>query len=199
MLFYAFAGCEKKDLSENQDSLRPVYDIADFEYVMYSDIINDIFDDTFDSNSVIIIKKETQNNVFPIYNNQEYLDYLQNEFTGLDNTCIEDFLKQNEKEYYFADKFPVNEHTIKIISQEEITSFFNNSSDDDNSWESFCEAYPNSFGYFSFTRIGFNSGFDQAIVGMDHFSENPKLKVYLIYLQKNEDNNWEISKVLNSD
>lgn len=145
---------------EEADSIQPE------EYQVYSTIIDYLINDYYDYLNIrmVVITKFTNIEYYKrvILNSH---DYLYEKIPGVDIETIQDFRERNQKRNYLRRKFKKLYKEYKLISEEELETIF---SVGVYGWNEFNKKHPGSYGYFSFSRVGFNSEKDQALVCVSH-------------------------------
>jgi len=87
---------------------------------------------------------------------QESIQHIKDELVSLDNDTLDDFQSQNKKQYLLKDYLPPNTDYV-LLSNTEVQSFFTD-------WVIFSANHPNTHTITSFSRVGLNSSFTQALV-----------------------------------
>ncbi len=118
---------------------------------------------------------------------EETIQYIKDEAPGVKDDTLADFRENNNQSYFLKDYLPANPDYV-FLSDAEVEQFYND-------WESFSNQHPNVHVINSFSRVGFNSTFTQAIVLI-----GSKAKVFdapfeytgdeLIYIFKRIGNRW---------
>jgi hypothetical protein len=87
---------------------------------------------------------------------EETVQYIKGEAPGIKDDSLADFQENNSQSYPLKDYLPTNTNYV-FVGDREVEQFYND-------WEAFSKQHPNAHVINSFSRIGFNSTFTQAIV-----------------------------------
>jgi len=123
------------------------------------------------------------------------LEYMKKIF-GLEQNdeILSDYYKKNEQPYPLERKF--NFQTDYILVSDTVNEIFNKDNrswESDLSWKEFYEMYPGAYGITEFSRVGFNSEKNKALVEMGNTSGPLAGWGYLVLLEK-KNNSWIIQK-----
>lgn len=99
----------------------------------------------------------------------------------LDPTLIDDFNRKNKRSHRLEEKFSVPLNVV-LISKQEIDEIFNKAG-----WEEFYRRYPDSGGYVTVSRVGFNKARTRAFHYVGSYSAEMVGDNYLFLLTKSED------------
>jgi len=134
-----------------------------------------------------------------IINNAEALTTnrrLINDFTNTDliNLLVKDYSIRNKNKYHMPDKIPIKNTEIQFISNTELNTIFNHGII--KGWKLFYKKYPNSLGFISFSKVGFNNNKTNAIIYVE-FEFGSKAATYDYYFLSKKNNKWDIVKEFN--
>ena len=121
---------------------------------------------------------------------------LINSFTNPDlmDLLLNDYSIRNNNKYHIPDKIPIKNTKIQFISNTELNTIFSHGII--KGWKLFHEKYPNSFGFISFSKVGFNNDKTNAIVYVE-FEFGSKAATYDYYILSKKNNKWVIVKKFN--
>lgn len=124
-----------------------------------------------------------------------YLAYWRGELKSVSQAALDDiandFKTANTEDYHLSELL---DSGCKFLSQEEFKKNFDAASQKD--WDVIHATYPNIFGYLIFSRIGFNSEMNQALVYTAQYCGFTCGLGNLIFLVK-EGDTWRIEKDVN--
>jgi hypothetical protein len=103
-----------------------------------------------------------------------------------DSLMLTDYLEKNNSSYYLSGSLMIN--PVQLISPLELNCLFNYQ---DYFWEKYYQKYPESNGYFSFSRPGFNPEGNEAIIEYGWYAGNLAAEGYLVILEKTG-SSWKI-------
>jgi hypothetical protein len=106
----------------------------------------------------VLILEETSTNIGSD-DPQETTDYVKSGLKGISNETIENYLARNPERTKLSTEMDLGVE-YKLLSAEELKKISSQS----NWGEVLSEAYPGSFGYTVFSRVGFNNKLDQALI-----------------------------------
>lgn len=135
-------------------------DIVADEYAVYSAIVKAKF-----TSKLIVIENITINAANPASSDSEYLqrcESLLSELTEVDQAMLADFRKKNKLPYPLRRSFDVGSKYV-LISERDIKRL-GAGKDSRPNWAGFDAKYPGSSGDVSFSRVGFNSRMNRAVV-----------------------------------
>lgn len=118
------------------------------EQAIYSIIINDIL------NKEDLLGEKTESSGIDA---NEYSDYVEERLPELKGETWNDYQEVNMQSYYLINYLPPNT-PFTILSGAESEQIYRDG------WEAYKDKYPNSYRIISFSRIGFDSEFSQALV-----------------------------------
>ena len=87
---------------------------------------------------------------------EEIIQYIKGEAPGIKDDTLADFQGKNSQSYLLKDYLPTNA-SYMFLSDGEVKQFYDD-------WEAFSKQHPNVHVINSFSRVGFNSTFTQAVV-----------------------------------
>ena len=155
----------------------PNQDIIE-EDAIYRYLLNDFSSPT---KPIIVIRENTKVHLLQ----GRTLNSLFTPGKTLTQDVIDDFVAKNEKSYSLRTDMDLG-HDYVLLKENDLAEFFNG---DQNGWEVFREHYPESFGFFSFSRVAFNKDHTIALVYYSHqFSNEGAFGAY--YVLKKESGNW---------
>lgn len=106
----------------------------------------------------VLILEETSTNIGSD-DPQETMDYVKSGLKGISNETIENYLARNPERTKLSTEMDLGVE-YKLLNAEELKKI----SGQPNWGEVLSEAYPGSFGYTVFSRVGFNNKLDQALI-----------------------------------
>jgi hypothetical protein len=106
----------------------------------------------------VLILEETSTNIGSD-DPQETMDYVKSGLKGISNETIQNYLARNPERTKLSSEMDLGVE-YKLLSTEELKKI----SSQPNWGEVLSEAYPGSFGYTIFSRVGFNNKLDQALI-----------------------------------
>lgn len=106
----------------------------------------------------VLILEETSTNIGSD-DPQETMDYVKSGLKGVSNETIENYLARNPQRTKLSTEMNLGVE-YKLLSAGELEKI----SSQPNWGEVLSEAYPGSFGYTVFSRVGFNNTLDQALI-----------------------------------
>lgn len=120
----------------------------------------------------------------------DWIEYIKGDLSAVnadyDSVSLEDYSAKNKSFYFLSeDLLSIN---VRLMNSEELDCFI---SFEHSVWKKYYEKYPDSIGFFKFSRPGFNIHGDRAIV---EYSWNSAFNVamgYLVILEKS-DGTWTI-------
>ena len=159
------------------------------------DIYTFLLDDFFTSQDIqlIIIKDMTSIDKSSNSSVRVILNYAREEFgSAIEAATLTDFRITNIRKYDFNYDISIDGQYV-FIGEQELTEIF----DQENGWEQFYRAYPESSGLITFSRVGFNRQHNQALVYLGIQSDYLAGRGYLILLTK-ENDHWNIENITTS-
>ncbi len=172
----SFAGCQKDEFSLDI--------LDDLDYEIYSLIL-----DGYSNIDEFTVRQETT--LWVEINLNGIFERLISDVDA-DTSIFIDYISKNETIHYLdSNKFKVAGKVVILISAEELEDYF----DDWFHWDWFYDKYPDSNGLIVFSRIGYNSDKSQAIVRFERIpGSHGHGEGSLVYLAKNNNNEWKIIK-----
>jgi len=165
---------QKKEETPVSSSLQ----IAAEEYAVYMAILGK------DSKLFVVRDKSGVDNFGE--DNDFFKEAFEKAFKELKPETIEDFKAKNKEISHLEKKFPTKE-TYYLISDEELSKFFYRGLD----WEGFNKKYPNSGGFYTFSRVGFSKDGTQAILFVAHSCGSLCGEGYYYFL-RNDNGEWKV-------
>ena len=172
---------------------------SDEEYVVYAAVIERLFAGnkvSFDTQSpvnLLVIKDQTSvdrsgDRLLTKNFSADVGDYVRQWASALSQETIEDYRIKNNESHQLKDNFSLKVKHV-LVQREELEQFLK-----EGRWEEFYKKYPDSRGFISFSRVGFNREMNEALVYFEHWCGG--LCGSGIYLQlKKEDEGWRVFKV----
>jgi len=118
------------------------------------------------------------------------VDYIKVALIGqnieYDSLSLLDYSEKNTFAYYLSYGLMIG--SVQLINPMELDCIFSNQ---DYGWEKYYQKYPESNGYFSFSRPGFNQEGNEAIIEYGWFGGPLAAEGHLIILEKT-DGSWKI-------
>ncbi len=109
------------------------------------------------------------------------LEYVRtNLSSGISADTLTSFKTRNDQYYPLSPDMQLGLE-YKLINQQEMQEIFNGSG---KGWDTFYERYPDSPGIFTFSRVGFNSSMDEALVYVGNQSNWLAGTGYYVLLKK---------------
>jgi hypothetical protein len=134
------------------------------EYAVYSTLINgNTGEDNVNRPLIILDKPSAWIGMIDSERDKFYED-LQKSSPALMPETLLDLIAKNKEQYTFTRRFEIK-RPYTLISEKELDNFFNQ---DGGGWEEFYRKYPESRGYSTFSRVGFNADKTQALVYQAH-------------------------------
>ena len=131
------------------------------EYAIYDVIINPNPPSQFQAQGEIVIEADTTNRYNPSDRATDIRGYVARQMTGLQPQTIDSFLAANQTMTPLADQFHLNGRIV-LLSRADQAKIF--SGDWQTMWTTFYQRFPGASGLRAFSRVGFNSARDQALV-----------------------------------
>ena len=139
------------------------YEVTDEEYAVYTALFGEKI------KLVVIESPESKDNV-------EWIDRIFKEslshsdlFNSLSSATIDNLISRNRHIRPLKNLFKTNVKCV-ILSRAELNEIFdNNPTTLREQWQQFYEKYPDSGGFYSFSRVGFNNEKTQALLFVGHF------------------------------
>jgi len=117
--------------------------------------------------------------------NDQLVLYVRQKHPQMDESVAKDFVAKNKTPHLLARKFPVKQEYV-LLSEQEADEIFKHGW-----WDDFYRKYPNSGGITEFSRVGFNSRGNQALVGAGN-SSGGLAGIGLIILLDKEGGTWRV-------
>lgn len=118
--------------------------------------------------------------------------------TGLEmkqrSSIIKDFILKNTKKYSLENRFSPSLRIV-FISKQERSEIFSATKAFGEGWSEFSKKYPHSKGFIQFSRVGFNTDRDQAIVYCGESTGSLSGAGHIVLLVK-EKNKWILTTEL---
>jgi hypothetical protein len=152
------------------------------EYLIYSTLIEEMAGDV----ELIVIRDSTRLEF--VDDLSEIVEHIRESTLGVDEEVLGDFRVKNAHPLQLKNRFSFAGTTV-LMSQEKFDSIFVGGG----VWDEFYERYPKSNGILTFSRVGFNSQFDEALVCIgiqSHFKDGAG---YYVFLDKLNDG-WMVGE-----
>jgi hypothetical protein len=165
-------------------------DIIADEYAVYSAIVKAKF-----TSKLIVIHNITINASNPASSDGEYLqrcETLLSELPEVDQAMLADFRKKNKLPYQLSRSFDIGSKYV-LISEKDIKRLGAGEHSRPN-WAGFDAKYPGSSGDILFSRVGFNSGMNRAVVYVVHGMCGLGCGEGMCIFLAKEDGIWKIKK-----
>jgi hypothetical protein len=151
-------------------------------YLVYSTLIEEMAGDA----GLIVIRDSTRLEF--VDDISETLEHIRESTLGVGEDVLRDFRVKNAHPLQLENRFSFI-GTIVLMGQEEFDSIFVGGG----VWDEFYERYPESNGIMTFSRVGFNSRFDEALVYIGHQSHFKDGAGYYVFLKKLRDG-WTVGE-----
>jgi hypothetical protein len=154
-----------KRLSQSQSSIREQrHGIEDEEYAVYSALINENTGDE-NINRPLVIKDKPTAWVGSLEEEKStFYEDLQKSSPNLSSETLDDLQAKNDETHTFTRRFDIKRKYI-LVSEKEIDDIFKKGG---GRWEEFYRRYPETRGFVTFSRVGFNNDKTQALVYQAH-------------------------------
>lgn len=140
------------------DVVQPVaaqIEVSEDEYVVYSDVLRQIYSSEKISLIVILDKTQPSKYISPnILDNR----LLAQRLAPLTKETLDDFLGRNREKSVLSRKFRIDK-LYDLVTREEVDQTIRSGGPD-----AFRARFTGSFGYIEFSRVGFNREMNQAVV-----------------------------------
>jgi len=138
---------------------------SDEEYAVYSAVITTMFDIKAKTRQ-LVIQDVTVNNETVIDKSLQENRYIERVFPTLKEGVLRDYKARNKEPLQLKDAFDLDaKYILVMIPQKEIARLFNEGG---SWWDEFYKRYPDSGGFISLSRPGFNAARNQALVYIEH-------------------------------
>ena len=165
------------------------------EYAVYTALINTGFDLIRykygrDEIHLIVIRDHTSGSRIGS-DLKKTLEWIAREMPEVEQETLDSFWIKNGQSHPLSDFFDPT-IAVALFSEEEVRDIFHEGA----GWEEFYVKYPFSQGIMVLSRVGFNSGMDQALVYLANEAEDSIGAGYYVLLTK-EDGIWTIHSWIN--
>lgn len=130
------------------------------EYDVYSVALKEKLVSSAKDPATIIVFQKTSKSIFLPVDTSTF--YIKKQLPNFDETSVSDFLLKNSSEYYLDYKFSMDQKYVQFITEGEIDNLFPNGG----GWPEYFSRYSYSNGYFTVSKIGFNTNKNQAVVAL---------------------------------
>jgi hypothetical protein len=141
------------------------HEIEAEEYAVYSALINQGTEEENANRLLVIVKQPTPWVGFVEKERDSFYEDLLKSSPALMAETVNDLKAKNKDHPQFTRRFNITRPYV-LVSEQELESLF--SKHGIGGWEKFYEKYPESRGYATFSRIGFNPEKTQALVYRGH-------------------------------
>ena len=153
------------------------------EYLVYSTLIEEMAGDA----ELIVIRDSTRLDFADDIS--ETVEQIRKSTLDVGEDVLGDFRVKATHSLQLENRFSFFTGTIVLMSQEEFDSIFV----DGGIWDEFYERYPKSNGIMTFSRVGFNSQLDEALVYIGIQSSSKDGAGYYVFLEKLGDG-WTVGE-----
>lgn len=141
-----------------QEATATPYSITPEEYHVYDAVIESLF--LFEGVELIVILEHTAAGISPSVSLEEQSKYIrENMAETLQAETLDKFVTRNGQSHQVEDRFSLDV-PVSLLSGDEFEEIFSS----ENGWLRFYEAYPNSQGTMTLSRVGFNAEQNQALM-----------------------------------
>ncbi len=164
------------------------------EYAVYAAVISKLFAGnkvTFDTQSpvnLLVIKNRTVNDHPLMENLNDHWRYVAERLSPISQDTIDAYKAQNKEPVQLEDAFKLPIGHV-LVDEKELEQFRRG-----RGWEEFYQKYPESGGFLSFSRVGFNPERSQALVYFEHWCGGLCGSGMYLLLEKGE-GGWKVTKV----
>jgi len=158
-------------------------DIEREEQAIYSLFLNP-------TSKPVLILEETSTNIGND-NPQETIDYIKSGLENVSNEVIDNYLARNPQRIKLSPDMNLGVEYI-LLSSDELAEI----SSQPNWGERLTEKYPGSYGYTIFSRVGFNSTLDQALIYVGNVA-GPLMGSGSYYLMEKQNGKWILKDEIN--
>ena len=158
------------------------------QYAVYSTVIARMFT-AKDKSRQLVIKDLTSTEDTVIDKLLQESRYIARMFPTLQKGVLRDYKARNKEPLQLKESFALRIKYV-LVADKEIDKLFN---DKDGWWDEFYKRYPDSGGFISLSRPGFNAVMDQAFVYIEHYCGALCGTGHYVLLQKRKDR-WKVVK-----
>ena len=190
ILFFSFlmiAGCKKDETNSQTFALHAEGNFTPKDYAVYSACLNS----TFVSYPELVIRQYTVSSTASELQSR-FSNALVAEFPDFPSTLFPDYITKNGARDFLGNKFTTPGKQIREVAESEL-NYYSATLNSAEFWGKFNEEYPNSNGYVSLSRTGYNSDSTHALVEMGHSWSTTGGQGLLIYLRFNG-TDWMVLK-----
>ena len=155
------------------------------EYTVYDTVINT----NWGGRAQIVIEAAT---AYQPVIRPDIRGYVAGQLQGLQEQTIESFAAANQSTFPLANRFQISSSYV-LLSKTDKDKIFNRELQA--SWQRFHTAYPGSQGLLTFSRVGFNSTMDQALVYFENGNGGMDAAGNMVLLEK-EQGGWVVKRQL---
>ncbi len=119
---------------------------------------------------------------------QQTIDYIKSGLKGISRETLNRYLERNKQSSQLSPDMDLGTKYI-LLNREELAKI----TSQPNWGEVLNEKYPNSGGYFIFSRVGFNNALDQALIYVGRVA-GPLAGTGYYYLMEKKDGEWKIKE-----
>lgn len=147
---------------------------------------------TFDTQSpvsLLVVKNRTiSESHIPFDDPKEYWEYVARELSPISQETITAYQEQNRESRILDDSFGLPIRHV-LVDEAELDAIRK-----EHRWDEFYKKYPDSGGFIAFSRVGFNSGKNQALVFFEHWCHQLCGSGIYLFLSKDE-RGWKVTKM----
>ncbi len=156
-----------------QPAVAPAGPIENEEYAVYSALINNSIRDSDaderrseDADRLLVINEQPSIwSGFADENADKFFAELKESSPDLQAEAVNDLRAKSDGHQKLERRFDIEQKYV-LVSDEEIEDYFKQSVG--GGWKAFYQKYPNSGGFVTFSRVGFNADQTQALVYQSH-------------------------------
>lgn len=161
------------------------------EYKVYNAVISEMFAGdkvSFDTEAAVKILLINESLTQNFDAGSENWDEVKHRLPNLSDETVNDYKSKLKSRHKLKSSFEAK-LKYQMLSDKEILGFFDGELGE--GWRKFYKAYPDSGGYISFSRVGFNDANTQALVYFQHSCGSLCATGFYILLDK-PDKKWEV-------
>ena len=166
-------------------------DLAPEEYAVYAAVVSKLFaceKVTFDTQATVkllVIKDHTTVDRLAPKALEDW-EYVSRRLPSISQETANDYKERNRGSHQIKDTFNLKIE-YALVRKDELEHVLKSGG-----WETFYEKYPDSGGYISFSRVGFNPERNQALIYFEHWCQMLCGSGIYVLLSKGEDG-WKVA------
>lgn len=169
-------------------AVKPTLAIND-EYAIYKTVIESLY--LAEGIELIVIKDQTETGLSPDETLDSAMVYVQeNAEAMIEPDMINDYKTKNEQTHKLERQFSLDVDYV-LISEAELNDIFKS----DDGWSQFNSIYPNSSGFVTLSKVGFNPEMDQALVYTGNQADYGTGQGFYVLLTK-KGGDWNIQSMI---